>query len=182
ILKDGWNHVFGEDGMLYRGKNGNVLYGKAIWCGEAAYWTDLGSHSDKTCKDPYEFIDGGFEPGGYYEYTNALPWKYTALTLILMPSLKIAWNNDQIISFADRWVTHGALTQPDPCAPVSQGGGSAGNGQCKLDPDLVPGSTFTNFSCIAGRQCGRFSDLDGANMNGGNRSSGFGEAMWAAYR
>lgn len=182
--KDGLKHTFGEDGMIYRGKNGKVLYGKiSPWCTEPDYWKEISVWGSKTCRDPYGIIDGSPKPGDIYDTCcNVMPWKYTALSLVLMPELRKVWNNDQIIEFADRWVAHGSLTQQDPCAPVGQGGGALGNGECKLDPDLTPGSTFEKFSCQPGKQCGRFPERDGASKNYGYRSSEFGNEMWEKYR
>jgi hypothetical protein len=56
----------------------------------------------------------------------------------------------------DYW--HGAWPQPDPCAPVDQGAGPnpARPGECILDSDLTPSSTFTSFSCQECQTCGRF--------------------------
>ena len=179
-----FDEVFGEDGMIYRGRDGVVLYGKIDPYGsESYYWQDLVSFSDKTYRDPYGIIDGGSTPGGIYQSCcNSMPWKYTALVLTLLPELRPVWNNDQIIEYADRWVNQGAHTQPDPCAPVSQGGGPKGDGTCILDPDLTTGSTFTNFTCQAGKECGRFPELEGSNKNSGARSSVFGDFMWKNYR
>jgi hypothetical protein len=179
-----FNEVFGEDGMIYRGRNNVVLYGKIdVYGSESYYWQDLVSFSDKTYRDPYGIIDGGSTPGDIYQLCcNTMPWKYTALALAMIPAMRTVWNNDQLIEYADRWVNQGTYTQPDPCAPVSQGGGPKGDGTCILDPDLTAGSTFTNFNCQSGKECGRFPALHGTNKDGGLRASSFGNAMWVAYR
>ncbi|MCY1059270.1 hypothetical protein [Nannocystis sp. SCPEA4] len=76
-------------------------------------------------------------------------------------------NGDVVLAYADRWVEHGALTQPDDCAPI---GGEYG---VDYGPDGMGG-------CIAGG--GRVPELDGNNANGGNRSRPFGECMWQSFR
>lgn len=182
-------HEFGED-ELYRGKDGRVL-----WAGQLAgnpkdaayvesrYWASFNNGEDLDFKDPYGFIDAAVHTHSYQDCCSSILWKYTALSLVLMPSLNQIWNNSLITEYSDRWVAQGKITQPDPCAPVSQGGGPdpAHPGQCILDPDLTPGSTFTNFSCQAGKQCGRLPELNGAK-GAVSYPSSFGEAMWNAYR
>jgi len=35
-----------------------------------------------------------------------------------LPEIRTIWNNDDIITYTDRWVYFGAWSQPDPCAPA----------------------------------------------------------------
>ncbi len=163
-------HFF-ETGSYYRGRNGVALWGQ-LTGSDADYWSDLANPpgQTKTIRDPYGWIDGGGEIGGAYQDNTAKQTEYTALLLRLMPELAANWpqpNRDLILEYADRWVSHGAWTRPDPCAPV------AGTYGASYGPDDQGG-------CIAGS--GRHPELDGANMNGGNRQSRFGEQMWAAFR
>ena len=112
------------------------------------------------------------------------PWKGQVLAFHLMPGMKELWWNQLLSDYVDRWVEFGTWTQPDPCAPLDQGGGPnpARPGECVLDPDLTLGSTFDDFECQAGRQCGRFPDLHGTETDGGLKYSDFINAMWDAYR
>ncbi|MCY1070982.1 hypothetical protein OV090_39945 [Nannocystis sp. RBIL2] len=159
---------FFESASYYAGEGGVALWGQPTG-DEAAYWNDFGDQSTRTIRDPYHSIDGGFEPGGWYQDNTAKPTQYTALLMRIMPALQANWpvNGDVVLAYADRWVEHGALTQPDDCAPI---GGEYG---VDYGPDGMGG-------CIAGG--GRVPELDGNNANGGNRSRPFGECMWQSFR
>jgi len=102
-----------------------ALFGNLDWSvydglNEYAYWqlfaTGAGS---KTRMDPYLYIDGGLEPGGSYQYCcTSQPFKGAVLSLHLMPALQDLWYPEELVDYVDRWVSLGAWTQPDPCAPV----------------------------------------------------------------
>jgi hypothetical protein len=152
---------------------------------ESEYWTDLTEEATRTIVDPYAIIDGGAIPGQWYQgCCTALAMKGSALVVRLIPGLSEVWSDDAGLEYVDRWVDHGAWTQPDPCAPVSQGGGPDPSrpGECILDPDLTAGSTFTRYSCQAGKECGRFPELHGSSRNEGEHSSALVDAAWPAYR
>ncbi len=161
------NHFF-ESASYYLGRNGVALWGQPTGS-EREYWNDFASRSTRTIRDPYGFIDGGFEPGGWYQDNTAKPTQYSALLMRLMPALQSAWpvNKQAILAYADRWVEHGALTAPDPCAPLS------GQYAVNYGPN-------GNGSCIAGG--GRVPSLDGNNRNGGNRQRPMGECLWTTFR
>ncbi|HMJ57042.1 MAG TPA: hypothetical protein VK540_33465 [Polyangiaceae bacterium] len=161
------NHFF-ETASYYTGKSGVALWGQPTGS-EREYWNDFSSKSTRTIRDPYGFIDGGFEPGGWYQDNTAKPTQYSALLMRVTPALQSVWpvNKDAILAYADRWVQHGALTLPDPCAPV---GGTYGTNY----------GSDGRGGCIAGS--GRVAALDGANRNGGNRERPLGECMWATFR
>ncbi len=173
-----------NDLLTYRGKNDKALFGQTHHSySEGNYWecVENSSNGNKTQADPYGYIDGGPVPGDYYqECCTSQPWKTQMLAFHLMPEMKEIWWNQTLSDYVDRWVTHGAWTQPDPCAPLSQGGGPNPErpGECILDPDLVPGSTFDDFECQEGKECGRFPERHGALKNGGLRGSDFIDAMW----
>lgn len=155
------NGEFSEDGMLYRSSvNGMVLFGQS--CSESMYWyNQLTSGGSRTCRDPYQYIDGGETPGGSYQYCcNSKVWKGAALALNLMPELSALWNNVNLQEYVDRWVSFGAWTQPDPYAP---------NGEGALDSNPADG-------------VGRYPSLHGSNTDGGSYGSAFMESMWDAYR
>ncbi len=179
--------MFNENNQTYIGRNGLALYG-AEGYSEDQYWRNQIDYDDtnRLIRDPYGYIDGGWSGTSYQSCCNSMPWKYTALAVRLIPEIKSFWDgaDDAFLVYADRWVNHGAWSQPDPCAPAAQGGGANPNkpGECILDPDLTAGSTFTTFSCKAGLKCGRWPDNHGLNKNSGDRSSVYGNNMWSAYR
>jgi hypothetical protein len=160
-------HFF-ESASYYAGQSGVALWGQPTGS-EKEYWADFSERSTRTIRDPYGLIDGGFEPGAWYQDNTAKPTQYSALLMRLMPSLQNVWpvNGNVILAYADRWVEHGALTAPDPCAPVvgkyATDYGPSDDGRC------IPGS-------------GRVPALDGSNKNGGNRQREMGECMWKAFR
>jgi hypothetical protein len=161
------SHFF-ETASYYLGRNGVALWGQPTGS-EREYWNDFVSKSTRTIRDPYALIDGGFEPGGWYQDNTAKPTQYSALLMRLMPALQSVWpvNKQAILAYADRWVEHGALTLPDPCAPL---GGQYG----------VSYGPNGSGSCIAGG--GRVPGLDGNNRNGGNRQRATGECLWKTFR
>jgi hypothetical protein len=138
--------------------------------------------------DPYGFIDGSMNAmqsnDAYQLCCTSMSFKGEALVGHLMPEVRAVWGHPEFFDYVDRWVTHGVLSQPDPCAPLSQGGGPDPShpGSCVLDPDLTPGSTMQQFSCQPGKQCGRFPEYDGLYADQGYYQSDFANAMWSAYR
>jgi hypothetical protein len=148
---------------------------------EEVYWhklEDADAPGSKTIADPYGHIDGGYKPGGGYQHCcTSQPFKSSVTALHCMPVLKEVWNPRAVIEYVDRWVTHGTWTQPDPCAPVLEGGihgvdygpDPANPGDCIRDTD--PGDGI-----------GRFPSLHGANADDGHRRSPFAAEMYDAYR
>jgi hypothetical protein len=168
---------------------------------ETSYWTALSTSDDTaTPYDPYGYIDGAYTPStSYQQCCTSSALVGDALMVHLIPGMDTIWNavsGQDVYNYAVRWKNHGLWTKPDPCAPLTQGGGKdpAHPGQCILDPDLTAGSTFTSFSCQAGKQCGRFPTIDGESMHDcANLSAGGGgcngdwgntdllRAMWGQY-
>jgi hypothetical protein len=115
---------------------------------ETTYWQHLAAGaSNTTTYDPYFIIDGDNAPTTTYQLccsTGAL--KGDRLMVHLIPGMDAVWGDQLTLRYVDRWVRSDLWTQPDPCAPLSQGGGSNGSGGCKLDPDLTPGSIMTSSS------------------------------------
>ena len=183
-------HVFAETDMTYLSPhNGEALWGQNNCAyapgAEQNYWDDITAQAARVCVDPYGYIDGGPSPGGWYQgCCTSQAIKGSALVVRLVPGLQAVWNDDATLAYADRWVTHGALTQPDPCAPLSAGGGPDPGkpAQCILDPNLTAGSTFASFSCQAGKQCGRFPSLHFTGADSGTHRSLFVDAMWSVFR
>ncbi len=172
-----------EERTCYFSKNGTALWGSQIEINythdEQIYWAKLENHSaggTSTLKDPYELIDGGYEPGGGYQgCCTSQPFKSTALILHIMPRLKTIWNPKAMLNYADRWVSMGIWTQPDSCAPIK---GTYGvdygplpnkPGQCIPDKDASDG-------------IGRYPNLHGTQPDGGLRKSKFVDDMWDKYR
>ncbi|MEX0887402.1 MAG: chitobiase/beta-hexosaminidase C-terminal domain-containing protein, partial [Phycisphaeraceae bacterium] len=124
---------------------------------ESMYW--LNQHTtggSRTVRDPYGYIDGGQQPGGSYQFCcNSMPFKGAALALHLMPELREVWNDEKYLDYVDRWVTHGAWTDPDPYQSLGDG---------------------------AQDGVGRYPELHGTNADSGSYGSSFVNAMWDQYR
>lgn len=174
---------FHDDYSTYAGVDGVPLYGRHDLQGddlERGYWMCLvQDRGSRTNADPYGYIDGGLLPGGSYQFCcTSMVWKGAVLALHLMPDLKEVWDNRVLIDYAERWVNHGAWTQPDPCAPhdgnwdhygVTYGPDPDNPGMCILDTDPSDG-------------IGRFPDRHGINRDDGHYGSLFVDAMWDDYR
>lgn len=182
---------FAESDQVHMGKSGKVIWGQDRCryqdaTGETEYWYDLGPDpKTRTCLDPYLLIDGGAEPGGWYQgCCTSQALKGSALLVRLVPGLGAIWNDDMGLDYADRWVMSGAYTQPDYCAPLSEGGGPdpKSPGHCIPDPDLTQCATYPECDCQAGKECGRFPALHGTVADGGLHGSAFVDAMWKAFR
>ncbi len=184
-LKDA--DFFHEDHLIYNRSN-VALYGSNKGYGqerlEERYWETVFSHvrkgharGYKSYRDPYGYIDGGFEPGKGYQFCcTSQPWKGEALAAILVPEIREIWSNEDFFSYVDRWVEFGTVAQPDPCAPPGKSWdeygvtfGPDGSGGCIEDMDSSDG-------------IGRFPDRHGATPDGGERYSQFQNAMWREYR
>ncbi|MGO1069354.1 hypothetical protein [Lysobacter sp. CA199] len=160
-VRDFQQGTFQEDDQLYVGAgSGTVLFGSQ--CSAAEYWENQNTgNGSRDCRDPYGYIDGGQIPGDYYQLCcTAKGYKAAALALRLMPQLRCIWTDDRILRYADRWVQHGAWTQPDPYQP-------RGNGARDNNPaDGI----------------GRWPRQHGAARDDGYYGSDFADAMWTAYR
>jgi hypothetical protein len=205
------NHDFHEDRGCKLSKDGKtVLYGfrdydDSVTEFERDYWDCLVYHvvanrarGFKSYPDPYGFIDGGPEPGSYYQSCcTSQPWKGTVLCCHLMPEMKELWVGDDtlVFQYVDRWVNTGIHSQPDSCAPPPQ----VANGSELYDDrtkfyeymDAHYGITFgpdsTNAcGCVKDTDpsdgMGRFPQLHDTKADEGGRSSAFVNAMWDKYR
>jgi hypothetical protein len=209
-LRDSGREVFGENGGMYHSDPADtVLFGQTPNSVEN-YWRNLVFDTgSRTIIDPYEMIDGGHRPGGSYQFCcTAKAWKATATALRLMPELLPVFNHDHFLTYVDRWVSFGAHTQPDPCAPpdgVCAGGDAEGapctsaneaevctgeDASCDLTVnwDANYGVTYGpdgQGGCILDEDpsdgTGRFPQLHGVNADGGHHGSAFADAMWGAY-
>ena len=203
-------NLFGETGGIYFSEDAStVLFGQT-WNSEDNYWTNLVFDTgSRTTPDPYGYIDGGHMPGGSYQFCcTALPWKSTIAALHLMPELRTVWNHQLSLDYVERWVTFGAWTQPDPCAPpwgVCAGGDNAGADCTSASaPDVctgdeahcdTTGSWDSDYGvtygpdgaggCILDNDpsdgIGRFPLRHGVSTNDGHYGSGFANALWSAY-
>lgn len=161
LVHDAPYNTYQDDGQLYYSATaGTVLFGQP--CASGEYWyNQRTSQGTRTCRDPYGYIDGGEEPGGAYQFCcTARAYKAIALALRLIPQLQCTWNSTDILVYADRWVGHGAWSQPDPYAP---------NGDGALDTNPADG-------------VGRWPQQHGAGKNGGYYDNPFADAMWDAHR
>jgi len=194
-----------EDYNVMYGRDGVALFGDIEWNGywdEHSYWEVLIDHTGCHTKfDPYGYIDGGIMPGWAYQFCcTSQPFKGTALSLLLMPSLQEVWYPQALIDYADRWVGFGAWTQPDPCAPVDGVcvGGENDGQACKHANDCPDGQcdAWDNYGetfgpdgsggCILDTDpsdgIGRFPEQHGLYPDDGYTRSRFQAAMWDAYR
>ncbi|WP_166260757.1 hypothetical protein [Marinobacter salicampi] len=161
--------VFSEDGQVYWSEKAQrSLFGQN--CSDAGYWSRMRTGAGaKDCRDPYGYIDGH----GYQFCCTAMPWKYTALAVVIMDS-ETQWNNDPLLDYAHRWVNHGVWAEPDPCAPY--------NG----DPEDYGRSYGPDASgnCIQGTGRHIYSEQDarhGSNRDEGNYGAEFGDELWAWF-
>jgi len=99
-----------EDNFVYYGQGGVVLFGNP-------------QASSRTKADPYEYIDGAEAlhdagpavPGESYQFCClSHPYKGSTLAALLIPEMHDVWNHQEIFDYADRWVTFGVWTLPDP--------------------------------------------------------------------
>lgn len=179
--------TFNEDlGISIGSQAGVPLFGFAS-SGEAerAYWEALVTEKagdpqgNKSLRDPYGYIDGGSKPGSFDQYCcTSQPWKNVVACLYFMPALREVYSDAKLFAYVDRWVTEGAWTQPDPCAPPETTMDGYGL-RFGADPDN-PGDCIRDTDPSDG--IGRFPNLHGSNADGGHRRSPFFGDMWDAYR
>lgn len=163
---------FSEDTQVYLSPVTKVpLYGRDCGADYAAWKSTITGSGSSDCRDPYGLIDGGgWEIGQSYQYCcTAKPWKYTTLAVYLL-GLQASWKNDTLFKYVERWVSSGAVAQPDKCAPY--------NGVA-LDYGKAYGPGGTG-GCLAGP--GRWPAKHGINKDAGLYSSLFGEQVWSWYK
>jgi parallel beta-helix repeat protein len=187
-------HLFEEDQGIYYGDNaGTTLYGfdssTGAACSESQYWTRLvGTGGEKSCRDPYGYIDGGWIheyegeiTASNYAYTVYQSSKAAVPAMVLMPELAEAWDNDLTFDYMDRFTNIGYWTQPDPCAPPED---TMDNYQVTFGPDPNnPGMCILDTNPSDG--IGRFPSLHNTGANAEeivHGVSSFFTAMWDAYR
>jgi parallel beta-helix repeat protein len=181
-------HENGQVTFYQQANNGN---GMVVWGqpgSEVEYWRELATpdSGSKTVLDPYGYIDGGYEPGGVYQDLTAPVFKNESIAARLLPGGSAIWNDLEFFDYVERWVTIGAWTQPDPCAPFD-GVFEVGNSDYRTNWDTNYGSAFgTNGAggCIFDTDptggIGRLASWHG-NRGNGYYSSAFGDSMYAAY-
>lgn len=195
------SHLY-EELTLHRSPQGTVLWGHYPGYNDTeVYWEQLDGRSasgQRTLADPHRFIDGGaikdspYIPGGGYQYCcTSQGFKQTALIMRLIPELQFIWDFPELLEYAERWVTHGTSSQPDPCAPattvgvygVNYGPKPTENDPygCILDPRLQYYNSRSDFAYPPGVSGGRFPERDGTSADGGDRYSAFTAEMWKKY-
>ncbi|MEX0887439.1 MAG: hypothetical protein WD009_13470 [Phycisphaeraceae bacterium] len=153
-----------EDANVYYSEHaddgrGKVLFG--VPGNERQYWTYIEEgRGNRSIRDPYGYIDGGEAPASYQLCCLSQPWKGQVLAVHLMPELRPVWNNELVIDYIERWVTHGTWALPDPIA--------------KQLPETFDGRG------VSGE--GRFPDHHGSHRDSGGRGSAFQRELWDAYR
>lgn len=162
--------VFSEDKQVYISSITSLaLYGAK--CSDKGYWRkEMFGNGDRTCRDPYGYIDGGGqEIGQAYQFCcTAMPWKYTVLVLRLLGTEDI-WHKDAFFEYVDRWVNKGVWAKPDNCAPYS-------------GRNDEYGMTFgpLNGKCIKGS--GRYLSKHGLYKDGGYYRSKLGDKVWSRVK
>lgn len=161
--------VFSEDEQVYWSEKAQVsLFGQD--CTDAGYWSRMRTGAGaKDCRDPYGYIDGY----GYQFCCTAMPWKYTALAVLIL-ELETQWNNDSFLNYVHRWVNHGVWAEPDPCAPYN---GDPDDYGLSYGPD-------SDGNCIQGAGRHFYSEKrarHGDNRDEGNYGSEFGDELWAWF-
>ena len=176
-----------EDYLVLYGKNGVVLWGDWGWGSRATsplkdmrYWVSIAyDGTSRTIVDPHAYIDGGYVPGGSYQYCcTSQAFKGTVLALLLMPELQKVWKPEALFDYADRWVTFGAWTLPDPYAAV--------DGETEVEKRANEGITWgpdpNNLGEAIKDGIGRFPHLHGSNTDKGLYGSKFYSSMWEIHR
>ncbi len=173
--------VFGEGGYIYHSEAaGRALFG--VPCNERTYWENQVHrplpHGRRTCRDPYGYIDGGETPGEVYQNCCfSQPFRGAALAMRFVGGEEV-FTYEPFFEYADRWMEHGAWTQPDPCAHAQRGRGvpSMDDYGVTFGPDGAVG-------CIEDEEgLGRYPDLHGHNRASGGWDHPFLGEMWQAHR
>lgn len=177
---------FSEDDHNYfslvaNGGLGTTLLGDETWPSwDSRYWDLLETWNGfRTHKDPYGYIDGGYNAGDHYLIPiNAPFWKSDVVAMLLMPELKPVYNNNDLEQVTYRYVNHWKWTQPDPCAPFD---GNPANRGITYGPDGSGG-------CIADTDPSdgiwRYPNLHGSKWDGGAYSRyrvPLADALWNKY-
>ncbi len=190
-VSNGVDATYQENGQIIFYQQANNGNGMQIWgqpATEIQYWRELATPDagSKTVLDPYGYIDGGYEPGGVYQDLTAPVFKSESIAARLLPGGAAIWSDSEFFDYVERWVTVGAWTQPDPCAPFD-GVFEAGNSDYLTNWDTNYGSAFgTNGDggCIFDTNpvdgIGRLSLFHG-NRGNAYYSNDFADSMYAAY-
>jgi len=186
---------------------------------EKSYWNAVlhaAAPNEGGAGDPYGYIDApqtaNAQCDGYLLMGEGNEFKGEALVAMLVPGLEAVWNKPEFFQYIDRYVNHGVLSQPDPCAPAEgtwQGG--TRTGRCTSAQEVygtadkcIPDSAEFGISygpdpnnhgdCIRDHDSsdgiGRFPLNDGAHQNddaavpyqASQYKSAFVNYMWDAYR
>ena len=185
---------------------GRVLWGsdtQGSYLSAASYWKLLVTgDGDKIQADPYGLIDGGGQPGGYYDFCCVFkPWKGSALPMLVSPALGKMVNSTPMVEYVKRRARSGYWTQPDVCAPptgkcsdgsgnckgyLNQPCGSSGKGKCVLDMSEynTTWGMAADGGCIkdtdAADGIGRFPSLHGTGADAGDGGVPFVDRLWAS--
>jgi hypothetical protein len=161
---------FHEDKYLWVGSGNAIpLWGQVST--ELAYWNYIiGVGGNRANRDPYGWIDGG-KPADY-QFIVSQSLKGSALVARLMPELQACFPTNRLstlFGYAERWVTNGYWTLPDPAAPYD---GVRTNYGITFGPNgsgsFIPGS-------------GRNPTKHGSSADGGQYKSTFMASVWDAY-
>lgn len=163
---------FHEDTYLTNGIS------RALWGNnrdEWSYWNYvMNGVGDRSIGDPYRYIDGGAFSPGLTDYQGIVSQSFKGQALIyrlfpLLTNCIPAIRRTNLDGYAERWVTNGMWTSPDPVAPFD---GNTNNYGVTFGPDGMGGF-------IAGS--GRAPAVHGTYKDAGQYKSAFVASMWDAY-
>lgn len=111
------------------------------------------------------------QAGDRYQWCcTSLSFKGPALAGYLIPRFYNTWGHPEFFNYIDRWMNHGLLTQPDPCAPLvgACSGGSNPGARCTSQTEVPGAATATNGNsvCLGGGTC-NYSDATALANNFG---------------
>lgn len=185
ILDEGLETYFWENRLVIEGKWGAVAT-------ETDYWDNVTQDRSQMYDygDPYHYIDGGTTMTEVdvdnYQTITVQTCKGAVCWLRYYPDMQDHWSDsDDFITYAERWVSHGLLALPDPCAPVPANEIGRNSGTW-----LAYGSTWGSNGaggCITGSG-GRFANgtptsaqRDGDYTDTGQYASDLTDEMWDLY-
>lgn len=203
-----------EDGQIRKisvakGGGGFEIWGsnKEKFCSEGFYWQQLfqeqkyagatgikiGSGDNKrTCGDPYGFIDGpaGLPGTSYMACCSTGGFNAFVLAQLMMPELKKANNDPELINFVYRVKEQGIHTLPDDCAPPDP----EESKECKAYKPNSPGCLYYGKTwgpnpkrkgqCIKNSkdQNGRFPHIHGKPLTGVRYEPNISKELWDFYK
>jgi hypothetical protein len=157
---------FGEDGSTYVSSvdPGSVLWGDRVGaCTQAGYQNAWNAGTGKrTCRDPWQQIDGGERPGSVYQSCcSSAPFRANVALAYLFPGMTevLAGATQVIFDYVERWDAQGGWAPPSD--PISA-----------TPTCCAPGSPHRGYQACGGRDC------HGIHAGGGDHADPLAEEVW----